>query len=710
MRAWWRSSGAQTATAWVIGALSVLTVALSLPSPGAAQPSWLARTRLAELRSELQSSSLVLRERAARRLATEGSDAGARRVLLDALTLERSSRVRVAIARALSWRAHPSIAMGLIEALDASGGADARDLALALATVDTPASRIALVDALGRDDLQAAAHEALLVLGPSVAPTLAGRLREDPTHIPAIALLGAMRDVGSVPLLDRLAASPAVPVRRAALTALAAIGDVRARPTFLAHVDDPDASIALVATDALLGLATAADVPRLETWLPDAVDVRRRRVLEALLHADATRAAAILAAEVGSADPDRVLIAGGVAIDHPQVALLPVLYGLYEEGTRRAEAASALAEVDGGAGIGVLLRETVQAEDGSEHARRGLAVALRRWGERLSVRVRRQSIAALQAGALDGPAAAQTVTLRALARDRSVLPRIRENLAADDPSARGWAAQAAGLLGDEDVVDTLVEALVEEADPSAFRQMALALSTLPTSATSAHAHRLWAAALPAFADPSRVAEVALLAASLELDARDRRRRGVLLRRLLRHASERVRSSAAWALGRAGETSAWRALLDRVDVDDSLTVRRAAARALAVLRSGVVQHTVDATAEGSESGTAARLAPFADDDPNAEWVTETIDRRGRGERDDTVRGFIRRAGRGIHTPAVLGGAEVLRLRVVSAAAAGGVEIEVQHADGRWVRTQTLPTGEYFLADLPSQTLDVRVVVQ
>lgn len=650
----------------------------------ASAQSWLARTPLAELRRELQSGDLADRERAAMRLGREGSESGARRVLLDAYFVERASRVRIAIAHALAWRAHPSIVDELVSAFDASNGPESQNLAMALAAAGAPQAKLALVDALVREDLRPAARAGILRVGVELAPMLLGRLRDDPSNTVLIELLGELRHAGAVPALARLATSDAAPVRRAALTALRTIGDPRANALVATTVDDPDPTVARVAQDALLALALPRDAERVETWLDEASEGRRRTLLTALLHLEPERGAARLAEQAASEDPARVLLAGDIALEHPQPALLPLLYGLYEEGARRAEAASALAEVEGGAGVAILVRELEEAEGAElDEGRRALAVALRRWREELAGRMRERALRILRAGPVEGPARWRTLTLRALAGDEDVQAPLEDGLGSEDTLARTWAAQALGLLGRGR--EALAAALVDEEDHDAFRAMAFALSDQAVSADVG----LVAAARASVRVPARAVEALLLYAALPLRGRLARERGRILRQALRDPRDRVRASAAFALARAEEDTPersvgpWRALLDRVEVDDSLVVRRAAARALAVVRSG-------------RRGRGL--------------VQTRVDQRARTEPDDEVRGWLERAVRGVHTPVRTRGDEVLRFRVVASGAPSGVLVDARLDDGRWLRLRTLATGELFLADLPAQTVESRVVVE
>ena len=358
---------------------------------------------------------------------------------------------------------------------------------------------------------------------------------------------------------------------------------------------------------------------------------------------------------------------GRVALERPRRVLAAVLYGLLREGSRAEEAASALAELDAGQGVPILLREA--ANDRSP-ALRALAVAARRWREELSPAVRNEALTRLRLH----PDDARGWLLRAVARDRSVEGRLRRALQADDPVERAIGAFGLELIGSADAAPWLVDALATESDPEAFRRMASSATTLGARVAPGS---LWAR----MEDPRVAAEAMLLAAALaeDFDLRRRRRLGETLRRNLRADDARTRAGAARALAVAGDRDAWRALLRRVETDVATEVRRAAARALNV------------------------LAP--------ESARDALEAVGRVEEDGAIRRALREATRTRRRAEAfeLRGRHVLRVRVVAAEGEteGGIPVEVVLPDGRWLRLRSLPSGEVFLADLPSGDADVRV---
>ncbi len=657
----------------LVTALRHLAVLVALSGPLAAAPvqaqhAWSLRIPAVRLARRLHHPDPAAREAAARALGTAGDPHRARLVLLDALASERNQRVRIAIGQSLTLRAHPEILPGLSRAFEEARDTDARALALALAAIGTPEAATILTQALTREERAAGARVALERMGISAAPQLARLLREDPTVVTAIDLLGRAADVESVPLLVELTHSEVPNVRRAAVTALGRIGDTRARGAIVAVLDDPEPSVAHAAWEALRQVGGSEDAERVLAALRDADDGRRIALLRTLLVLDEQRAAQVVAQWV--ADAALVQGASDLALEHPRPALVPVLYGLLREGSRRDEAASALAEVEGGAGVGVLLREAELPA-----ARRALAVAVRRWRDVLPrgiVRAARRVLAQAHREE-QGDATMRALVLRALAQDRGAVPFIEQALHSGNPHRRALAAHAAWLLADDSLREAVATAAGREKNPETWRVMALAL---PAVGAAMDVDR--GALFAALTDPARAPEAALVAAQRnQWTPRDRRRVGRVLRRMLRDEDERARSCAAWSLARLGEASAWRALLVRVDRDPSTVVRRAAARALAA------------------------VAPPA--------AHDRLLQRSYEETDDEVRGWLERAARGSAYPPARG-RQVLRLRVVTEDRTDGVVADVVLPDGRWLRLPTLATGELFLADLPESVVDVRVAVR
>jgi len=517
---------------------------------------------------QLQSGDALERRAAARALGVRGDAPGARAALVEALRTERDGSVRAEIARALGRRAHPALADTLARGLVESSALEAEPFARALAAVGTGTALEHLVEALARDEHRAAAAVALQEAGLAAAPALCARLRETPTFVPAIHLLGGLRDVEAVPLLTRIALGEhPPPVRLAAVLSLRTIGDARAAPALRTTLDGlSDAQVVAELRDATLEalsfVGDARDAPRVVARLEGAEGAERRRWLAALLRVDPETAERELRAAVTSDDPQRVRDASDVVLASPQPALLAIVHGLLREGARADEAATALAEL-GPSGVAILVHEAERPE-----ARRELAVALRadRAGEHED-----EALAILR-----GHTDATGLAWRAVARDRSARDALEASLAssASVSSERALAAQSLGVLGGAPAIARLREALAHERDADVWVALAVALARLEVSVEP----ELWSAALD---DPRRAIAATLLAAEHRGDARSARRRARALRRALHAEDPRVRANAAWALGRLGDRAAIRVLED-LEHDADADVRRASRHALATL--------------------------------------------------------------------------------------------------------------------------------
>ncbi|MCU0674972.1 MAG: HEAT repeat domain-containing protein [Myxococcota bacterium] len=517
---------------------------------------------------QLQSGDALERRAAARALGVRGDAPGARAALVEALRTERDGSVRAEIARALGRRAHPALADTLARGLAESSALDAEPFARALVAVGTGTALEHLVEALGRDEHRAAATVALQEAGLAAAPALSARLRETPTFVPAIQLLGSLRDVEAVPLLTRIALGEhAPPVRLAAVVALRTIGDARSAPALRATLDGlSDALVVAELRDATLEalsfVGDARDAPRVVARLEGAEGAERRRWLAVLLRLDPETAERELRAAVTSDDPQRVRDASDVVLASPQPALLAIVHGLLREGARADEAATALAEL-GPSGVAILVHEAERPE-----VRRELAVALRtdRAGghedEALAILRRHTDATGL--------------AWRAVARDRNVRDTLEASLASSSSvsSERALAAQSLGVLGGAPAIARLREALEHEREADVWVAIAFALARLGASVDP----DLWIAALD---DPRRALAATLLAAEHRGDARAARRRDRALRRALHAEDPRLRANAAWALGRVGDRAAIRVLED-LEHDVDADVRRASRHALATL--------------------------------------------------------------------------------------------------------------------------------
>lgn len=629
----------------------VLVVAAGLPVR-AQTVSWASRLTGPTLEAQLNAQGPSERAAAARSLGTRGDPRRATAALLEALDRERAGTVRSEIAKSLVLRGDPIAVPALVRAFDAAGD-DARPLALALGAFATPDALGVLTAALDRGDLAIAAREGLLSAGIVAVPFLARRLRETGSVV-AAEILGEIGDASAVPRLVVAAAADAIPLRRAALRALASIGDDRGLPIVRASLAHTDPSVSDAAWRALAALANTDDADRLSSVAGE--EARAPVVLPALLRVDPARGEEAIVGYVTSEDPAKVRVAAELALALPHPRLVSVLYGIFEERSRRAEAAGALAEVEGGAGLPVLLREAPEDPD----ARRALAVALRRWEDRLSDESRARALVILRDHVADGHSGIEGLTLRALARDGSARAPLERLLSSDAAPERGWAARALTLLGEADV-DLVLDAIRKEEDPEAFRRLAELCRTVSAPVSVSLALR--------WLNRTETAPEALrLLGVLPLTTPSRR----ALRASLRADDAQTRVAAAFGLADAHEATAWRALLERVEVDEALEVRRAAATAL------------------------AELAPDL-----GERARETVARRAVVANDEVLRMQLR------DPVGIARGRRILRFRVAATGAPEGVLVDVLLPTGEWIRLRTLPSGEVFVVDQPAGVADVRV---
>lgn len=615
--------------------------------------SWASRLTGPTLERRLVSSEDASeRAAAARGLGTRGDPRRATTALIEALDRERAGVVRSEIAKSLVLRGDPLAVPALVRAFDAAGD-DGRPLALALGAFATPDALGVLSAALDRGDLAIAAREGLLSAGIVAAPFLVRRLRETGSVV-AAEILGEIGDASAVPRLVVAAASDAIPLRRASLRALANLGDDRALPIVRASLEHEDPSVSDAAWRALAALATTDDADRLLAAAGD--EARASFILPALLRVDPVRGEQAIIGYVTSDDPAKVRVAAELALALPHPRLVSVLYGIFEERTRRPEAAGALAETEGGAGLPVLLREAPEDPD----ARRALAVALRRWEDRIGDTSRIRGLEILRDHVTEGYAAIEGLTLRALARDVSAREPLEALLASDDPAERGWAARALTLLQEADE-DLVVRAIRKEEDPEAFRRLAELSRTLGAPVSVSLALR--------WLNRTETAPEALrLLGSLPLTSPSRR----ALRAGLRADDPQTRVAAAFGLADARDATAWRALLERVEVDEALEVRRAAATALAQLAPQLAR---------DEREVIARRADVANDEVLRMQLREPV-------------GIAR-------------GRRILRFRVAASGVPEGVLVDVLLPTGEWMRLRTLPSGEVFVVDQPAGVADVRV---
>ncbi|MEM7607907.1 MAG: HEAT repeat domain-containing protein, partial [Myxococcota bacterium] len=511
------------------------------PPPRAAAGWFARRTSGARHRRALANPSASIRRAAAESLRRAGDRELAVEALAAQLGPERDPRVREAMAQTLAYLGAGRDA--LIEAFAGPSAVAADALAVALASLGDGPSIDALVEALNRADRASPAYDALVLLGAPAVPALRRAVRNGAQ--PALyELLGDIGDPSALPELLDAATSDAVLTRRAAIRALGRLGDDRGRNAVRRATGDSDPEVARLAWGAFARLAGPADIEPLEAGL----EARNQPepLLRALLRVAPDRGVAALVARVSGTDADAARMAAEVALSVPHPGLVPVLHGLVQEGSRRQEALSALAEAEGGAGFSVLL-QLMPAPD----VARALAICLRRWrpeGRELGLR-------ALRALPSRGPGAARALLLRAVARDGEAAPLLEPHLQSDEASVRGWAAAGLELLGGADR-GLVANALEGEEDPEAFRRLvdlALLLNV-----------RVPDGALRRFAS-GRAFAAALRARAVRPTRDDRR----VLRRALHSAWPPAARAAAYTLGAIDDVDAVPALLALYDRNESI---------------------------------------------------------------------------------------------------------------------------------------------
>ena len=635
-------------------------------SDSSSERTWAGFLSTHRLSQQLHSQDISVREQAALALAEVGHPSRARELLMEALLRESVPQVQIAILSSLTIRAHPDLLEGLTHFFYHQDADLAEPAALAIAAIGTSKALRTLVEALTpqNEHTARAATVALSRVGLEAAPAVLQWLREEPDSIAAIRLLGELRDVEAVPILVSLSGSDQHAVRIASIQALGQIGDDRGRVAVLRALDDSIPNVAQAAWHSLPNVGLPQDASRVETQLLQSDGSYRRFYLETLLELSPARATAIVRSWVGSEDPHLLRIASELVIARPVPDFIPILYGLFQEGSRREQAASALAEVEGGQGFSVLLREISHPE-----AQRELAVLVRRWRHLLSNTQKQQAYARLrEIYARQSPSRRlRTLVLRALAGDDSILEDVERMLRDTDAEVRDAAAHAAWLIGDPRLEGIVSRLIREERDVNVLRRLFLAAQAVGANPEK-HFLRY------ALHQPELAPEAALLVGRLARTSRHTRLWEQELRRLLRSPQPRARSCAAWALGRLGAPSAWRALFHRVRTDPALEVRRAAARALARLRS-------------SRGGAYLLSYRFVEDDEDIiRWLDDAAHRR--------------------RTPFTEGN-QVLRFRLSTQNT--GIPLDLVLSDGRWLRMRTLSSGDLILADLTESSVDVRLTI-
>ncbi|MBW2460818.1 MAG: HEAT repeat domain-containing protein [Deltaproteobacteria bacterium] len=663
-------------------ASAVLVAALLLPGSVGAQ--WPLPTG-PRARAGLDDGDASVRAAAARTLGYYGAPRAAVDALVAALPTERDVVVRRSMISALARRGEPSAVPALIEALAAAGTSNRALAAHALGSFPTEATVRALTEALEDEEVEGAARRSLVRLGPRAVPHLILEVRERPASRAAVVVLGEVRDQRAVPALVGLLSDERVSVRVATLTALTTMGAERAGPSIVGLLDDESLEVRLAAITALGVLGGPPHVDLLAALIAqdgqdgqDGQDVVlvQRAALQALVTLSPDRAVAHLERLAADGNPELGPLAVDLVLGLRTAGAAPLLHGLLTEGSRSEEAASALAELEGGAGLAVLVH-AAHGQPPESGVLRAVAVCLRRYARTVEDHVASAGYRALAARGGN-----RALLLRAIAHDDSVHELLVPRLGSDVPGDRAVAALAAEVHPSPALAEALMAALADEEDAEAFRRIAGALLMHGASVDRLDRLGQLGRLTLRFEDTDVAPEAMLLAADAYGDA-DRwtqRRLGRALRRALRSPDPRVRTGAAWALARAGDTGARRALAAALD-DPAQEVRHGAARALSSLGAGNVAAAV------------MRRYRVEEDEHVAQALLDVV----RTRRAFPAHGLL--------------GDQVLRIRIVPSGGimSGGIPVDVVLPDGRYLRMRTLSTGELLLVDLPAGTADVRVRV-
>jgi HEAT repeat protein len=428
----------------------------------------------------------------------------------------------------------------------------------------------ALGTALGREDLRAAAREALVRVGAGAVPTLLERLAgaRGADAALAVELITQIGDTRATPaLLDELSRGR-VPDELVidALGAMARAGDKRPLPPLVGLLASPTASLRRHAAQALRGTVDARANSVLATAASDSDREVRVIALGELGRLGARSALSEIIRALGSSDEDTAEAAAhalGSIGDKQASEALVVALDRPERRVRR-EAADALARVADPSIVPSLLRAVkTSAPDRRESAVVALGGVLRKKSETVA----RELLFTYVAGSDAATALAAVDALGAMG-DPAAAPRLARILDGNgDAGLRRRAAQALGELDSDEAARALLGILRGDADTRLRAEAAWSLGKLHRAAKeSAPALE---AALHTAAPPLRANAAAAL---YRLG-----RAPQALKPLLDDADPAARANAALAL--AHVAAARSALTRLADGDDDTHVRRAAKHAL-----------------------------------------------------------------------------------------------------------------------------------
>ena len=376
----------------------------------------------------------------------------------------------------------------------------------------------------------------------------------------ALAWLGDPRAVE--PLINLLKKEKDADVREMVVEALGEIGDERAFDALISALNDPSESVRNAAVGALCSLGDPRAVPHLLQHIQkNRIDTDNVASTLLFLGEPGFQALLALADDPQIKDKDAIAFALGTTCD--QRAVKPLLRLLKdEEPCVRIDAAQALWLLHATDAIPHLV-EALQDED--LRVRIKVAETLCRLGDERGVK----ALLKMLREERDIEHRWSVMWALSEAWGDEVVDALIKALKDKDPYVRRRAARALGEIGDKRATDALIAAL---GDP-AFEVRSSAIEALAFLKPK-QGLEIFATALQDKSDWVRFHAVMALA-----DLQDRRALKPLIRALFEDEEKSVRVQAAYALGRLGGAEAVSALAQALRNDFSLCVRVAAANSL-----------------------------------------------------------------------------------------------------------------------------------